>query len=65
MIVKNIGYNPIDVGIGSNRARIKPGETKEVDDALVQVILNSYRKDDLEMVSHALDMNQFLRLEEV
>jgi hypothetical protein len=65
MIVRNNAHNSIYSSVNGNRVEIKGGETKEVEDNLVQNILNSYRAGDLEILDRALDGNKFLRMEEV
>ena len=65
MIVKNIGYNSIEAGVNTQHVSIKGGETKEIPDNLAQVILNSYRGVDLQIIERALNASKFLRMEEV
>ena len=65
MIVKNIGYNAIEAGVNTIHVTINGGETKEIPDNLAQVILNSYRAPDLQIIERALNASKFLRMEEV
>ena len=65
MLVKNISRNELFACIGVDRVVIKPDEIKEVKDNLCKVILQSYRKDDLLILSRALNSDLNLVLEEV
>jgi len=65
MIVKNIGYNAIEAGVNTQHVTIKGGETKEIPDNLVQVILSSYRAPDLQIIERSLNASMYLRMEEV
>lgn len=65
MIVKNIGYNAIEAGVNTQHITINGGETKEIPDNIAQVILNSYRAPDLQIIERSLNASMYLRMEEV
>lgn len=65
MLIKNTAHNVIEAVIGTQKVILLEGKVVDVPKNIVDVILNSYRGKDIEIVSTCVTLEDVLIMEEV